>query len=82
MAQACISDEALHRMGSLLRGNVDLTMPLPYYTENLGFVKKLDIPTGRVPLLQGRESILAVQFPEDPEPDYVDVDIDSLPYDE
>jgi len=23
-----------------------------------------------------------VQFVEDPEPDYVDVDIDSLPYDE
>ena len=46
LAQACISDEALHRMGSLLRGNVDLTMPLPYYTENLGFVKKLDIPLG------------------------------------
>ena len=32
--------------------------------------------------LHGKEAILAVQFQEDPEPDYVDVEIDSLPYDE
>jgi hypothetical protein len=33
-------------------------------------------------LLDGRETVLAVKFEQDPEPDYVDVDIDSLPYDE
>ena len=30
--------------------------------------------------LEGRESISAVQFETDPEPDYIDVDLNSLPY--
>lgn len=32
--------------------------------------------------LEGQEEIEAVQFSIDPQPDYVDVDLDSLPYDE
>ena len=32
--------------------------------------------------MEGRESILAVRFPVTPEPDYVGVDLDSLPYDD
>lgn len=32
--------------------------------------------------IEGRQTISAVQFQEDPEPDYVDVDLDDLPYDE
>lgn len=31
--------------------------------------------------MEGRESIMAVRFEETPEPDYVDVDLDTLPYD-
>ena len=31
--------------------------------------------------LRGDSHILAVQFEEDPDPDYIDVDLDSLPYD-
>jgi hypothetical protein len=31
-------------------------------------------------LIEGKKSILAVQFDEDPEPDYVGVDPDELPY--
>ena len=33
-------------------------------------------------LMRGDRSVRAVRFPTDPEPDYVDVDLDSLPYDE
>jgi hypothetical protein len=33
-------------------------------------------------LLENRTSVAAVQFIEDPEPDYIDADIDALPYDE
>jgi hypothetical protein len=33
-------------------------------------------------LLEDRPTIAAVQFERDPEPDYVDVDLDTLPYDE
>jgi hypothetical protein len=33
-------------------------------------------------LIQEQKTINAVQFQQDPEPDYVDADIDSLPYDE
>ena len=33
-------------------------------------------------LIEGRPTIAAVQFATDPEPDYIDVDIDTLPYDE
>ena len=32
--------------------------------------------------MEGREVIEAVQFAEDPKPDYIGVDLDSLPYDE
>ena len=32
-------------------------------------------------LIEGRESIKAVQFELDPEPDYINVDVDDLPYD-
>ena len=31
--------------------------------------------------LQGHASVRAVQFDSDPPPDYIDVDLDSLPYD-
>lgn len=31
-------------------------------------------------LLEGRDSVAAVRFVEDPEPDYVDVDLEALPY--
>jgi len=33
-------------------------------------------------LLENRPTIAAVQFAQDPEPDYIDVDLDSLSYDE
>jgi hypothetical protein len=33
-------------------------------------------------LLENRTSVAAVQFMEDPEPDYIDADIEALPYDE
>jgi hypothetical protein len=33
-------------------------------------------------LQENRASVAAVQFIEDPEPDYIDADIDALPYDE
>jgi hypothetical protein len=33
-------------------------------------------------LLEGRPTINAVQFTTDPEPDYIDADVDALPYDE
>jgi hypothetical protein len=33
-------------------------------------------------LLEGRTTVAAVQFTTDPEPDYIDADIDALPYDE
>jgi hypothetical protein len=33
-------------------------------------------------LLENRATVAAVQFMTDPEPDYIDVDIDALPYDE
>jgi len=33
-------------------------------------------------LLEGRLTIAAVQFAVDPEPDYIDRDLDSLPYDD
>jgi len=33
-------------------------------------------------LLENRPTVAAVQFTEDPEPDYVDADIEALPYDE
>jgi hypothetical protein len=33
-------------------------------------------------LIEGHQIIAAVQFPQDPEPDYVDVFVDELPYDE
>jgi hypothetical protein len=33
-------------------------------------------------LLQGRSTIAAVRFITDPEPDYVDADIEALPYEE
>lgn len=33
-------------------------------------------------LLEGRSTIAAVQFSVDPEPDYFDRDLDSLPYDD
>jgi hypothetical protein len=33
-------------------------------------------------LLEARTTISAVQFERDPEPDYVDADIEALPYDE
>ena len=32
--------------------------------------------------IAGHEYIDAVQFTEDPEPDYIDVDLDTLPYDD
>lgn len=32
--------------------------------------------------VEGHETITAVRFPETPAPDYVDVDLDSLPYDD
>ena len=32
--------------------------------------------------LEGRETIAAVRFQQDPEPDYADVALDDLPYDE
>jgi hypothetical protein len=32
--------------------------------------------------IEGRATINAVQFRTDPEPDYVDADVDALPYDE
>ena len=32
--------------------------------------------------MQGLKTISAVQFTEDPPPDYIDVDLDSLPYDD
>ena len=32
--------------------------------------------------IEGREAIEAVQFTDDPEPDYIGVDLDSLPYDD
>jgi hypothetical protein len=33
-------------------------------------------------LLENSETVSAVQFEHDPEPDYIDADIDTLPYDE
>lgn len=33
-------------------------------------------------LLEDRPTVPAVQFTRDPEPDYIDADIDTLPYDE
>lgn len=33
-------------------------------------------------LLEGRSTIAAVQFSDDPEPDYIDRDLESLPYDD
>lgn len=33
-------------------------------------------------LLENRETLSAVQFDRDPDPDYIDVDEESLPYDE
>jgi hypothetical protein len=33
-------------------------------------------------LLENSETVSAVQFEHDPEPDYIDSDIDTLPYDE
>jgi hypothetical protein len=33
-------------------------------------------------LLEGRSTVAAVRFTTDPEPDYIDADIDALPYDE
>jgi hypothetical protein len=33
-------------------------------------------------LLENRTTIAAVRFTRDPEPDYIDVDLESLPYDE
>jgi hypothetical protein len=33
-------------------------------------------------LLLGRDTIDAVQFAEDPHPDFIDVDLDSLPYED
>lgn len=33
-------------------------------------------------LLESRETIAAVQFEQDPPPDYIDADIESLPYDD
>jgi hypothetical protein len=33
-------------------------------------------------LLENRSTIAAVRFEQDPEPDYIDADIDALPYDE
>jgi hypothetical protein len=33
-------------------------------------------------LIEGRETIDAVKFDKDPDPDFTDVDIDSLPYDD
>jgi len=33
-------------------------------------------------LIEGRPTIAAVQFATDSEPDYIDVDIDTLPYDQ
>jgi hypothetical protein len=33
-------------------------------------------------LIDNRTTVCAVQFAQNPEPDYVDVDIDALPYDE
>jgi len=32
--------------------------------------------------VEGRESVVAVRFGETPEPDYIDVDPDALPYDD
>ncbi|MEO0556755.1 MAG: hypothetical protein AAF170_01095 [Bacteroidota bacterium] len=32
--------------------------------------------------LEGHETIAAVQFPTTPEPHYIDVDVDTLPYDD
>ena len=32
--------------------------------------------------IEGRDSVTAVRFEETPEPDYVDVDLDALPYDD
>jgi len=33
-------------------------------------------------LLEGKSTIAAVQFSDDPEPDYIDRDLESLPYDD
>lgn len=33
-------------------------------------------------LIEGKRTIAAVRFTQDPPPDHVDVDVDSLPYDE
>ena len=33
-------------------------------------------------LIENESTISAVQFEKDPEPDYIDVDLDSLPYDD
>jgi hypothetical protein len=33
-------------------------------------------------LLEGRTTVAAVQFTTDPDPDYIDADIEALPYDE
>jgi hypothetical protein len=33
-------------------------------------------------LLENRPAVAAVRFAEDPEPDYIDADIEALPYDE
>lgn len=32
--------------------------------------------------MRGHQTIIAVQFTEDPEPDYIDVPLDDLPYDD
>lgn len=32
--------------------------------------------------LEGKETVTAVRFQQDPEPDYVDANVDELPYDE
>lgn len=32
--------------------------------------------------LEGRDTISAIQLPKTPEPDHIDVDLDSLPYDD
>ena len=36
----------------------------------------------RKALLEGRPTVFAVQFEQNPEPDYIDADIDTLSYDE
>lgn len=33
-------------------------------------------------LMEGRPTVAAVQFTTDPEPDYIDVNVEALPYDE